>query len=278
MGFNPGRIEAALKNTSGSLEDAIEWLEQHQLSLEQEAAEEADGEDVEVSIPAGIASETTTASTASEPTESPKLLTKEDKEAKLEELRQKAAKRKAEQEKIYKEDEKKNEMIRRKRDQDSAKALEEIQRKEALKEAAKKRKEAKEDAIAKQRIRDLIAADKEARRQAKLGNSQDSSPSPVPTSSTKPVSTPTPPRAAATESKIRFRIHGQPPNAGFMKTYPVETTLGDLAESITSEVNINASSIVFQTTFPTSTYDSSMFNKTLKECGLVNTNLIVKQG
>lgn len=268
MGFPAGRIEAAIKHTNGTLEEAIEWLEQHQ--LQDDKAETEDAEALDEPETADI-DETTTSESATNPSEPPRPLTQEEKDAKLNELREKAAKRKAEQEKLNKENDRKNDQIRKKRDQESAKAIDDMKRKEAMREAEKKRKEAREDAIAKQRIRDRIAADKEARRKEKDATKA----APVPAA---PVAAANPPpaRSAPTESKIRFRVQGQPPTAGFMKTYPVETTLGEVAESISSEVGISASSVAFQTTFPTKTFGPSEFSKTLKETDLINTNLIVK--
>lgn len=275
MGFPPGRIEAALKNTSGGLEEAIEWLELHQTQLENDTGsnEATEGDDLEESPESGEGTTSETAVNSAATAEPPKPLTAEERDAKFDELRQKAAKRKAEKEKEYKENEKKNEMIRRKRDHESARALEEIQRKEAFKEADRKRKEVKADALAKQRIRERIAADKEARRLAKLGSQASVSAAPKPGVAT----TPSRPKVSPTESKLRFRLQGQPPNAGFMKTFPLETTLGQVAESISEEVGIPATSIAFQTMFPTSTFDSSKFTKTLKETDLVNANILVKR-
>lgn len=267
MGFPAGRIEAALKNTDGSLEQSIEWLEVHQ---NQSDRENDNTEEPSISVE----DDTNTASLTETQEAELKPLTQAEKDAKLDALRAKAAERKRAQEKIYKEDSKKNELIRRKRDQESARAFEEIQHKEALKEAERKRKQVKEDALAKQRIRERIEADKEARRRQRLANDGHSQPAAQP--APKPASAPVV-RAAPTESRLRFRVQGQPPNAGFMKTFPVATTLGELAKDISTEVGIAVENIAFQTTFPTATFDKSSFEKTLKETGLVNANVIVKQ-
>lgn len=268
MGFPAGRIEAAIKHTNGTLEEAIEWLEQHQLQNDNEETEDAEALDE----PTTAETDKTVTSEPANASESPRLLTQEEKDAKLNDLREKAAKRKAEQEKLNKENERKNDMIRRKRDQESAKAIDDMKRKEAMREAEKKRKEVREDAIAKQKIRDRIAADKEARRKEKVATQS----APVPVARVAAADSSSA-RSAPTESKIRFRVQGQPPTAGFMKAYPVETTLGEVAESISSEVGMAPSSLAFQTTFPTKTFGPSEFSKTLKETDLVNTNLIVKQ-
>ena len=60
-------------------------------------------------------------------------------------------------------------LIRRKRDQDSASLIEEAKYKERLRQIEKDKKLAKEELAAKKRIKEQIEADKKARRE-KVGN------------------------------------------------------------------------------------------------------------
>ncbi|KAF5109180.1 hypothetical protein DV495_003885 [Geotrichum candidum] len=280
MGFPETHIKAVLQQKITSLEEAIEWLEDNQDNIDnQQSAVEPN-----VATATQSSTDSTAKSTLSdqppttqttEPASSEEPNETIPTESRLDELRRKAALRKAEQAKLDKENERKNELIRRKRSQESAVIKDELRHKEALKEAQRKRQQAKEDALQRQKIRDRIQADKEARKREREGNSA-SKPSPsqaIPATSTAPA--PAAPRAAPTESKIRFRINGQPPASGFLKTYSVETTLSEVVASIQDEVQVN--NIEFQTTFPTKTYGPEQFSKTLKELGLINTNLIIKK-
>lgn len=212
-------------------------------------------------------------------------LTPAQKEAKLNLLRERAAERRREQERLTKEENRKNDAIRRKRDAESSKAYEDLQRKEALKDAERKRRQVKEDALAKQRIRERIEADKEARRKERLAKeggagAESSAAQPAATTATKPAPAAAPAsRPAPTESTLRIRLAGQPPSGpgGLTRTFPVVAKLGDVAADISPEVGIPALALAFQTTFPTKTYGPAEFEKTLKEVGLVNANVIVKQ-
>ncbi|ANB13686.1 hypothetical protein AWJ20_4629 [Sugiyamaella lignohabitans] len=290
MGFSPNRIEAALKNAaSDSLEDCIQWLEENEAKFE--ASEKfhqqlnADTSTAASGDHSGEPAESSADGAAASETEPPKPLTEEEKAAKLELLRQKAAIRKAEQAKKDLEEQKKNEVIRRKHDQESIRVKEELKKKEAMQAAARRRQEAKEDALAKKRIKDLIEADKRERLEKKQQlssnpppslSSSSSSPSNAPTSSS--TTSQPKPKPVYTESKLRFRIQGiasAQPN--LMKTFPIDATLGSVAETLATELAIPANSIVLTTTFPTRTLTSADFSLTLKQADLVNASVILKQ-
>jgi hypothetical protein len=60
-----------------------------------------------------------------------------------------------------------------------------------------------------------------------------------------------------------------------MKTFPVETTLFEVAAALNQEHGLNVQS--FTQNFPRKTFDSEYFGETLKELGLVpSASLIVK--
>lgn len=276
MGFAPGRIESALRNTNGELEECIAWIEEHQAQFDEAVKKDAGVDSIDQPAVVDNTNQESSEQVSAETAEAPKApLSEEEKAAKLDILKEKARLRKEEQAKKDNEEKKRNEAILKKQTKETRKIVEEQQQKEAIKEAARRREQAKEDAMAKKRIKDLIEADKRARQEERArreGKSlEPSSTTPVVASRTEAPA----PRAAPTESKIRFRVQGASVNP-FMKTYALKTTLGGVAEDIAGTVGASASSIQFMTTFPTQTFTSNDFSATLEELKLVNTNLIVK--
>lgn len=250
MGFTPAKIEAALHNigSEGTIEDAIQWIESH------ETEDKAPAE--------------------SEPEEQPPQLSEEEKQAKLKELQRRAQERRAENERKQAEENRKNEMIRKKRDTEYIKIAEQQQQQQAMKEAEKRRRQAREDAEAKRRIKAQIEADRKER----LAKQAKQSPSSTPTSSqateaAAPPKPPAPQRDYAT-SKIRFRVPNQP--APIVKEYSTDTKLATVVEDISKDIAASPSSIQFMTTFPTKTFTSADHGLTLKDAGLINTNVMVK--
>lgn len=279
MGFPPARIEASIKNTSGSLEDAIGWLETNQIDYDK-GVYAADAEEETVTGGVSVVGDTKTTNTSATPidvdaaadaaaeaeVEQKKELTKEEKEAKLDELRAKAAIRKAENDKKDAAERKRNDEISKKSQKDNQAIKDEMERKAAIRDAQKKRKEAADDIAAKKRIKDLIEADKRARAAEKAGVKPTASPVAV------PVSKPAAPRAAPTDSRMQFRVPGKPP---IVKTFPVETKLQEVAEALSQDIGVQTGSLVFTTTFPTRKLTSADFGKTLKEADLINAAVIV---
>lgn len=283
MGFPPARIEASIKNTSGSLEDAIGWLETNQIDYDK-GVYAADAEEETVTggvsvvgdtktdatpIDVDAAATTDAAAAAEAEVEAKKELSKEEKEAKLDELRAKAAIRKAENDKKDAAERKRNDEISKKSQRDNQAIKDEMERKAAIRDAQKKRKEAADDIAAKKRIKDLIEADKRARAAEKSGVKPAAAPVAVPVS--KPAAA-APPRAAPTDSRMQFRVPGQPP---IIKTFPVATKLQEVAEALSQDIGVQAGSLVFTTTFPTRKLTSGDFGKTLKEADLINAAVIV---
>ena len=79
------------------------------------------------------------------------------------------------------------------------------------------------------------------------------------------------PASAYTESRIRF----QTPSGNIQKTFPVETTLFEVASALAEEVGSEVQS--FTQTYPKKVFDNVDFGATLKELGLVpSASLIVK--
>ena len=161
--------------------------------------------------------------------------------------------------------------------------------------AAAKRREKQEEIAAKQRIKDKIAADKEERRlKAEAAKAERLGQAPAvsnPTASTMPVTATSKPASAYKETRLRL----QTPTSTITKSFPVETTLFEVASAVTQEIGgfevssftqnfpkksesgSGCSSILHQANFTFSAFDSVDFGASLKELSLVpSASLIVK--
>ncbi|KAF8469191.1 hypothetical protein BDZ91DRAFT_89001 [Kalaharituber pfeilii] len=187
-----------------------------------------------------------------ESTDEVKPMTEEEKAAHLALLKQKLAEKRAQQAVIDQQQARANEAIRRKRDAEADKIKEELRKREQLKEAEKRKMEKREDVIAREKIREKIKADQEARRlkteQEKAAREGRTIETPVASSSVAPAAVPAAapkPAAAHSESRLQLRLpSGQP----LIKTFPVDTTLFEVASAIEAERGFTPSS--FTTTFP----------------------------
>jgi hypothetical protein len=222
----------------------------------------------------------------SESTEEIAPLTEEEKKARLEELRQKLAAKRALQSEQDKLDQKRNEVrafsqqsqhhllivavqeIRRKSTKESQDIKEELERKKAMKEAAKKKQEKQEEIEAKRRIKARIEADKEERRlraerekAERAGMALPAQPAPQAPTTSGPVASK--PASAYTETRLRF----QTPKGNVMKTMPVTTTLFEVAAALQQEDGIEVQSFV--QTFPRKVFNAEFFGESLKDLGLV---------
>ncbi|KAK5184306.1 hypothetical protein LTR16_009990, partial [Cryomyces antarcticus] len=162
-----------------------------------------------------------------ESTEEIAPLTEEEKKARLEELRQKLAEKRAgmsEQDKI---DRKRNEQIRLKSTKEVADIKEDLAKKEQIKEAQAKRREKLQEVEAKKRIQAKIAADKEERRlKSEREKATRAGQAPPPQAAAAPLPTTSGPvtsKPASAYAESRLRL--QTPNGTVQKTFPVETTL-----------------------------------------------------
>lgn len=213
----------------------------------------------------------------SESTEEIAPLTEEQKKAKLQELREKlTAKRSvmSEQEKL---DKKRNEEINRKKTKESQDIKEQLKVKEQINDAAKKRQEKLDDIAAKKRIQAKIAADKEERRlraEKEKAEREGRAAPPAPATALGPVAAAAPtskPASAYTETRLRL----QTTNGNVLKTYPVETTLFEVAAELNNESGLEVES--FTQNFPRKVYNHEFFGETLKDLKLVpSASLIVK--
>ena len=167
--------------------------------------------------------------------------------------------------------------IRRKSTKETQDAKEDLQNKERIKEAAAKRREKLADIAAKEKIKAKIAADKEERRlkaekekAEREGRAPPAAPviAATPTTSGLVASKPAP---AYTETRLRLQTAG----GAVQKSFPVETTLFEVATAINSEKGLEVQSFVQN--FPKKIFDQVDFGATLKELGLVpSASLIVR--
>ncbi|CAK38587.1 hypothetical protein AnigIFM60653_000541 [Aspergillus niger] len=296
MGFDKERSEIAVKKGNG-IQGALEWLEENQdKSLEEIKEAESEegpalqpGEEARSLVCNECGKKFRSHAQAefhasksqhvdfSESTEEIAPLTEEQKKARLEELRQKLAEKRAglsEQDKI---DKKRNEEIRRKSTKDSQDVKEELQRKQALKEAEQKKKDKLADIEAKKRVKARIEADKEERRlraererAERAGVAPPAQPAPAPAATTSgPVASK--PASAYTETRLRF----QTSKGNIMKTLPVTTTLFEVAAALQREDGIEVHS--FAQNFPRKVFDAEYFGESLKDLGLIPSASLVVQ-
>jgi hypothetical protein len=194
-------------------------------------------------------------------------LTEEEKKARLEELRQKLAEKRAGQANEDKLANKRNEEIRRKHTKEHDDAKEQLQRKEQIKEAAAKRQEKLDDIAAKKRIKDKIEADKAARKAKQeqdkaMRDNPDAYNPGAPQAAAGPAVTAAP-KASHTEARLKLMTASGP----VTKTFPADTTLFEIAEAVGNETGTKPNA--FESTFPRKTYGYEDFNLTVKEAGLV---------
>ncbi|KAH9810119.1 Domain present in ubiquitin-regulatory proteins [Teratosphaeria destructans] len=287
MGFDKTKAEIALKK-SGNLTGAIDWLDKNadksvEELQEEQAAAAGDaaggtaqsyvcndcGKKLRNMAAAQFHAEKSGHDDFSESTEEIAPLTEEEKKQKLEELRVKLAEKRAKQSQEDKVNEKRNEQIKKKHTKENEDAKEELQRKEQIKEAQKKRQEKLDDAAAKKRIKEKIEADKLARkRKAEEERAMRENPSAfnpgAPTAAGGSALAAAQPTKTANHAEARLRL--QTPGGNIMKTFPAETTLFEVAHTVSQEGGLQVTS--FNLTFPKKTFSSEDFGMTLKEAGL----------
>ncbi|KAK2764000.1 hypothetical protein FQN54_009619 [Arachnomyces sp. PD_36] len=294
MGFDKERADMAIARTGG-LQGALEWLEEHQDKSLDEIKESSDeppalqpGEEARSLVCNDCGKKFRSQSQAefhasksghvdfAESTEEIAPLTEEEKKQKLEDLRARLAEKRAQQSVQDKEDKKRNEEIRRKNTKESQDAKEELRKKEQLKQAAQKKIEMQAEIDAKKRIRAKIEADKEERRlkaAKEKAEREGRAPPPAPAAEPAPTTSgpvASKPASAYTEARLRL----QTPSGNVMKTFPVETTLFEVAEAVKEEKGIEVQS--FTQNFPKKVFNNEFFGETLKELGFVpSASLIV---
>ena len=289
MGFDPDKASLALKS-GGNLQGALDWLEKNQdkslEELQNDTATSTDGGAAESAHSlicnecgkrfrsqeaAEFHASKTEHTDFSESTEELAPLTDEQRKAKLDELRAKRDAKRVEQQKEDKAANKRNEEIRRKSTKEQQDAKDALARKEQMKDAEKKKREKQDDIEAKKRIQAKIAADKEERRlKAEAEKAARAGEAPVPVQTRTEAAAPTssgPVTSKATSEYAETRLRVQTPSGNFMKSFPVETTLFEVATAVKEDKGVEVASLV--QTFPKKTFDEADWGLSLKEAGLV---------
>ena len=134
-----------------------------------------------------------------------------------------------------------------------------------------------EDIAAKEKIKAKIAADKEERRlkaeREKAEREGRAAPMPAAAASVPASSGATTSKPASAYTETRLRLQTTAGNV--QKSFPVDTTLFEVAAALNTENGIEAQS--FTQNFPKKVFDQMDFGATLKELGLVpSASLIVR--
>lgn len=146
-----------------------------------------------------------------------------------------------------------------------------------MKEAQKKRQERQDDIEAKKRVKAKIEADKEARRlktEREKAERAGQAPPPQPAPAAGPTSSgpvASKPASAYTETRMRF----QTPKGNVMKTFPVSTTLFEVAAALKEQDDVDVTS--FLQTFPRKVFNNEFFGESLKDLGLIPSASLVIQ-
>lgn len=292
MGFDKEKSELALKK-SGNLTAAIDWLDKN---ADKSIEELKDAEDDNPALEAGEQARSMVCNDCgkkfrgmsqaqfhaeksghddfAESAEELAPLTEEEKAARLQELREKLAAKRAGQAQEDKAAQLRNEQIRKKHTRENDDVKEELRKKEQIKEQKQKKQEKLDEAAAKKRIKDQIEADKRARK-AKADEEKAMRANPDaynPGAAAAPAAAAAP-KVTANHSEARLRLQTESGNV--MKTFPAETTLFEVAHALAQESGVQATT--FTQNFPKKVWDQGDFGMTLKEAGLApSAALIVK--
>jgi hypothetical protein len=157
---------------------------------------------------------------------------------------------------------------------------EDLEKKERIKEAAAKKQEKINDIAAKKRIQEKIAADKEERRlKAEKIKAEREGRAPPPEASAVAAAAAAPaPSSSGPRVHTEARLRLQTSKGNIMKTFPADTTLFEVAESLKADDGL-PSVQTFTTTFPKKVFEGAVdFGKTLKEAGMVPSAVVIVQG
>ncbi|KAG9313198.1 ubiquitin-related domain-containing protein, partial [Chiua virens] len=315
MGFDPARVDWALKATQGrGLQPAMDHLLEHESEVvptggagetgqtqvtvdvdddEDEAAALGISGDTEAkSIKCSICNKsfrnTALANYHAEKSGHDQFeesvheitpLTEDEKREKLAELRERmAAKRAVKAAQDIKEAQK-NEIIRRKEGKDMDKIKEELKAKEIIKEAQQRRQDKIDDEKARAAVRAQIEADKKARAEKAAREKALREGQPI-----VDVPVPAPASASTLNSGVagkdfkdtRLQIRLASGGTPYVTTLPSESTLQDVAEFIAAQtMSVSVDTVSFTQQFPRKTFTRAEFGKSLRELGLTPSAILI---
>lgn len=215
-----------------------------------------------------------------------KPLTEEEKQERLERLREQMQAKRLAKQKLEAEEAKANEAIRRKGGKDMNQIKEELKRKEMEKQIAQRKKDKLEDQKAKARVKAEIEADKRERaRKAELERSKrlgiPPPQEPTTTSKPKPQARVQSSSSDGTSSKDytegRFQLRLPSPQASVIViSLQADETLSDLAQKLIDHpeatqnlADLRTRSVCFSTTYPRKVFSQLEMSKSIKELGLL---------
>ncbi|KAG0012465.1 UBX domain-containing protein 1 [Podila clonocystis] len=201
-----------------------------------------------------------------------KPLTEEEKLAKLAELKQRLAEKRAAKALADKEDQKMSEKIRRKAGQDQTEAKARLEEKEMKKLVEAKKREKEQDRLAKLAIKAKIEADKAERARKKQEATMGAQQAATAAAAEAAAAAVAPPKVY-TETRLQIRQpEGQQP---IVQTFQASDKLSAVYDFVRGQ---RQGAFKLMTTFPRKVLDGADQEKTLNELGLVPSSVLVVTG
>ncbi|KAF9335350.1 UBX domain-containing protein 1 [Podila minutissima] len=201
-----------------------------------------------------------------------KPLTEEEKQAKLAELKQRLAEKRAAKALADKEDQKMSEKIRRKAGQDQTEAKARLEEKEMKKMVEAKKREKEQDRLAKLAIKAKIEADKAERARKKQEATMGAQQAATAAAAEAAAAAAAPPKVY-TETRLQIRQpEGQQP---IVQTFQASDKLSAVYDFVRGQ---RQGAFQLMTTFPRKVLDGADQQKTLNELGLVPSSVLVVTG
>ncbi|KAJ2334585.1 hypothetical protein GGI00_001786 [Coemansia sp. RSA 2681] len=317
FGFSVIRIEKALKATNNSgLQPALDWLDAHANDAGIDdpavpaASDEAAEEEGEASATAATDQQAqslvcnvcqkqfknadlaqyhatkTGHEDFSESIEAVKPLTEEEKKEKLDELQQRIADKRKLRAEAEKEEQRQNEVLRRKAGQDMTEQKEKLKDQMMLREIEKQKRAKEDDKRAKQKIKDQIEQDKRdravrvAREKAERDSASGSASSALAGAQAEEPAAPSMlqsglPKITTSSSQTRIQIRPMlqsskgGPSPPITHVFAADQTLRHVIDFVKKEMPNVGSHFKLSTSFPRKDFDSHHESLTLKELGLV---------
>ncbi|KAI8149407.1 ubiquitin-related domain-containing protein [Fennellomyces sp. T-0311] len=308
MGFSRGKVQKAWRATNGAgLQPAMDWLlanpdvsdepeepSEHMLgetTTEQPPPASEDGEinNGEQTAQSLICNECqklfrdatsaqrhavrTSHQDFSESTQVIPKLTEEEKKAKLAELKERMAEKRAARAQEEAEERKQQEKIRRKAGQDMSVAKEKLEEKELKKAFDAKKREKEQDKIAKAKVKAQIEADKKeraAKREAAKRAAQQDAQAAAVSAAAAPSAASSGGKREYNEARLQFRVPGAAP---ITHTFPADAPLKEVHEFLQS--NGCDRPFTLSMTFPRKTFGNADLDKSLKDLNLVPSSALV---
>ncbi|KAJ1662054.1 hypothetical protein IW140_006220 [Coemansia sp. RSA 1813] len=304
FGFSQLRVEKALKATNnGGLQPALDWLDKHANDPDidspiEESADTGDAANSAAEQPAADAEAQSLVCNEcgkqfknedlaqyhavksghtdfAQSTEAVKPLSEEEKAQKLQELQERIKQKRQQREAAEKEEQRKNEMIRRKAGQDQSEQQEKMKEEQILRDIEKRKREKEDDKIAARKIKEQIEQDKRdraarfAREKAERDGTavpQEPKPAVVKTAQLQNASS----NSSQARLQIRPMLTGDDaPTQPVTHVFDADQTLKDVFDFVKKEIPNIGHHFKLSTTFPPKEFSDHHESKTLKELGLV---------